>query len=173
MFKSTLIFSLIHSLITVTQPLFDKEQLLSHNFNNKNYLVTSNKTFYQKNTTNKNRDTKLEVEGFIFELIRCKASGYNVTRCELAVENKREKRTLQIVVNKTRIIDDAGNEIIASQATLGSRNGRYGVINDLTTNVPVRASITFNGLIGEKINLLDISFYMQGTGYFNAEFKRK
>ncbi|MDZ7991143.1 MAG: hypothetical protein RM022_006375 [Nostoc sp. EfeVER01] len=173
MFKSALIFSLIPSLVSFTQSSFDKYQILSPNFNSKNSLATLAKIGFQKKTTKENNPKLFEVEGFIFELIGCKSGGYNITKCDLAVENTLEKRTLQIVVNKTRIIDDAGNELVASQATFGSKKHQYGVSNDMSTNVPIRASVTFSGLLGEKINLLDISCYMQGTGFFNAEFKGK
>ncbi|MDZ8031404.1 hypothetical protein [Nostoc sp. DedSLP04] len=173
MFKSALIFSLIPSLVSFTHPFFDKYQILSPNFNNKNSLATLGKIVSQIKTTKENNPKLLEVEGFVFELIGCKPGGYNVTNCELAVENKLEKRRLQIVVGKTRIIDDTGNELVASQASFGSKKGRYGIINDMSTNVPIKASVTFSGLIGENINLLDISCYSHGSGHFNAEFKKK
>ncbi|HEY9804855.1 MAG TPA: hypothetical protein V6D25_31265 [Leptolyngbyaceae cyanobacterium] len=85
--------------------------------------------------------------------------------------NKQQRREL-IIENKTRIIDNAGNELVASEFSLGSEKGSS-ASNDLSTNIPMKASVTFRGAIGSNIILFDIKAYTRGPGHFNVEFKQK
>jgi hypothetical protein len=97
---------------------------------------------------------------------------FKLTNCNLVVTNKQQRRGL-FIRNPTRIIDNAGNELIASQFTLGANSGPTSAKNELSTNIPLKANIIFRGAISDNIILFDISSYADGRGYFNVEFKRQ
>jgi hypothetical protein len=167
MFQNTLIFSLILGLAG-----FTKASLAFHpQLNNKNIPNTLRSTIVQKNDSPQETDNyiTLEVENFLFQFRGCQLIQYNVTRCDLVISNKLSKRVLYIK-NPTRIIDDAGNELIASGFRLGAVSSKYHVKNELSTNIPIKASITFQGSVSDNIKLLNIGAETHGRGSFNVEF---
>jgi hypothetical protein len=167
MFKTTLIIGLAFGLGSLIQSSY----AFSPEFNNKNTSNTSVPIVVQKDDNQQPTYPTLELEGFLFQFRGCQATEkHDITQCDLVVTNKQPKRVLSIG-NPTRIVDDAGNELIASQFTLGAISSKYGVENELSTDIPVKASVIFTGAIGENIKLFDIKAYVYQRGSFNVEFK--
>nr|MDZ8287561.1 hypothetical protein [Nostoc sp. ChiSLP01] len=127
-------------------------------------------TISQKKPAQENFPT-LEKEGFVFVFKGCESTADNIMTCNLVVTNKQQRRRLDLYCGDTRIVDAAGNELRAIQVTLGtqwSSNCGYAAGNDMSMNIPMKASATFRGLITDNIILFDI--YANG---FHVEFKQR
>jgi TolB-like protein len=89
------------------------------------------------------------VKDFIFEVTTCKLTGDSVT-CYLSIKNDSpEDRGLRIWKSTTRMVDEFGNERLATVLSLGTyvTNSYNGEIdNDLISQVPTRASIKFENV---------------------------
>lgn len=139
----------------------------------------------------------LEKEGFIFELQNCKnkTNAEVPLECEFKVENiKKNRRVLNLCINRSRIVDSAGNEIRGLSGNLGNRdettspynpynlnlNLNYGYDSyscnniqqgiELVNGVPMKGIITFKKAPEGQILLLDLGCYSQDTNVFNVEF---
>ena len=128
-----------------------------HNSFQTNYSLSHN-----KNQSPKQFPT-LENEGFLFQVTKCRKISDKSTKCNLLIENKIHERTLTIYGKygryRTRIIDISGNEALASRVSIGRKTNKAYVYMKLLRNVPIKASITFDGLITntDNIRLIDIS----------------
>ena len=89
------------------------------------------------------------VRDFIFEVATCKLTGDSVT-CYLSIKNDYpEDRDLRIWKSTTRMVDEFGNERLATVLSLGTyvTNSYNGEIdNNLISQVPTRASIKFENV---------------------------
>ena len=119
---------------------------------------------------------KVEVQGYLFELLGCDESSQTVT-CNLTITNKENDRELHLGRDNKwkpidRMFDDLGNEFHASNfkiANKGSRgSGKIGSL--LVSRVPVNASIRFEGVATQSnvIALLEIN--LNGGG-FKIQFR--
>lgn len=114
---------------------------------------------------------KAENKGFIFALQNCKKSGQGVT-CSLLTTSKDQDKRLRIYRwrndERTRIIDNLGNECISKQVQLGqeSTTGRY-LRNLLVAGVPTKTIITFDCVTPEAttIALLEISCEVEDNDF--------
>lgn len=107
-----------------------------------------------------------EAKDFLFELQGCKASGGNVT-CNLLITNKGNDRELQFVGRSfgknSRLFDDMGNEYLASEVQLGTKQHGHSVTTLLVSNIPTKARVSFEKVSAEasKIALLELATYTQ------------
>ena len=132
-------------------------------FLGKAHIHNSLKTNYSL-ASNKNKSPELfptiENEGFVFQVTKCRRISQKSTKCDLLIENKIHERTLTIYGrNRTRIIDTSGNEALASKVSIGRKTGSSYVSGKLLRNVPIKASVVFDGLIThtDNISVIDIS----------------
>lgn len=161
MLKMALLLSLISGFSGSTNFPFNTPNVVSH-FDGSNPSHFSEKILAQQT-----QNPRLETEGFLFEFTGCKLAGDNRI-CDFTVVNQQQRRYLYICAPKTKIVDSAGRELIASQVVLGAKKAGGCVRNQLSTNIPTKASATFNGLIGSNIILFDIN-----ASKFNVEFKQQ
>ncbi len=91
-----------------------------------------------------------EAGGFVFELTSCHAAGDSV-RCDFLITNNSPDRGLRIQLGgKSRLIDDAGNELRGrgDGSFLGSARGHdmlADLYSELVPGVPIRARVVFRG----------------------------
>ena len=161
MLKMALLLSLISGFSGSTHFPFNTPNFVYH-FDGRNPFHFSEKILAQQT-----QNPILEREGFLFEFAGCKSTGDNIT-CDFTVVNQQQRRYLSICARNTKIVDSAGRELIASQVVLGAKKVGACVKNQLSTNIPTKASATFNGLIGSNIILFDIN-----ASKFNVEFKQQ
>lgn len=132
-----------------------------HNDLNQHYsLLDNHKQSSEEFPTTENED-------FVFQLTNrngtCARLSDQSTRCDFLIQNKINERNLVIYGNygakSTRIIDTSGNEALASKVTIGSKSNRAYVQTRVLRNVPIKASIVFDGLITntDQIKVIDIS----------------
>jgi len=90
----------------------------------------------------------VETENYLFELSTCALSSDEV-RCDLLVTAKNQGRELMLW-GTSRLIENDGNEIFASQIWLGneySKGGNYNQIHKgLTRGVPLKMRVEFAGV---------------------------
>lgn len=125
----------------------------------------------------------IQSDGFVFEFRGCEstANSDRPLRCDFLVENvDGQRRSLGIYANnhpqeRSRVIDAAGNEISGSFIEFGSLSGSGRATNELSSGIPVRASIWFPESPQGGIRLFDVSYYYYGSGVSsgsgNAEFR--
>ncbi|MGF1981394.1 MAG: hypothetical protein RMY30_038220 [Nostoc sp. CmiSLP01] len=160
MFKNLLLLvSLMYVIIDYTNFSFSRPSF-AYNSSGSNRSNLSGKVLAQQT----DNPPILEREGYLFEFRGCKSTGDNTT-CDFAVVNKQQRRYLSICAPKTKVVDSAGRELIASQVFLGAKKAGGCVRNQLSRDVPTKGSVVFDGLIGSDIRLFDISAYK-----FNVEF---
>jgi hypothetical protein len=164
MFKNFLLFSLISALPSFTDISYNPYQTSSSLDNSLPNEVKTIIVQQNSSTTQKENFPTIQKEGFVFQYMGCNRLSSDLVKCDLVVNNKQQRRYLKIYASHSRLIDDAGNELRGSEAMLGSQGGS----NELSTDIPMKASITFRGAIGDKIKLFDIS-----TFNFNVEFIQK
>ena len=111
---------------------------------------------------------KVTVDDFVFELESCKMTNGKVV-CWLTIRNDSPTdRSLNINreynSNKTRILDEFGNEYVAAELGLGSQAGEYGVQNTLVSQTKTRAWIKFENVTAEASKLtLSIAVYSRSS----------
>ncbi|MBW4430974.1 MAG: hypothetical protein KME28_04370 [Pelatocladus maniniholoensis HA4357-MV3] len=123
-------------------------------YNYKPYVVSQNEN------ESKNEDVfSAESEGFLFQITKCKRISPEKTECNLLIKNKREDRGITIYGNpgkysgsRTRIIDSSGNEAFASKVTIGDKSNRAYVSTSILRDIPIKAIITFDGVITNNIS---------------------
>jgi hypothetical protein len=118
-------------------------------------------------------------DGFVFELRGCEstANSDRPLRCDFLVENADEQRRgLYLYAywsssNKSRIIDAEGNEVVGSFVEFGNSSDSSYALAELSSGIPVRASIWFPNAPQGGIRLVDVRYeiYRGGTG--NVEFR--
>jgi hypothetical protein len=90
----------------------------------------------------------VETEEYLFELKTCALKGDEV-KCDLLVTAKNRDITLTFW-GTSRLIENNGNEMFASQIWLGndySKGGKGGVLQkEFTRSVPLKMSVAFTGL---------------------------
>lgn len=90
----------------------------------------------------------VEAQGFTFALLECKRSGENVT-CSVLITSNDQDRELRIYGyferDKTRIIDEFGNEYKPKQIQLGNVyiDSGTSLENVLVAGIPVKAILSF------------------------------
>ena len=116
---------------------------------------------------------KVDYQLYTFELTDCQLFGTRMT-CELLITNNDKDRELEIrgsyyAGNKTRLIDQRGNEYDVSKVQLGSYDRKQGATANLVTGVPFKLGLIFDDIPQDMttISLLDIS--VEGTG--SVQFK--
>ena len=100
-----------------------------------------------------------EVKDFIFELESCQRSGKSVT-CFLLVTSKKPNKKLNINgTSGSRVIDDLGNEYLASQIQFGNKRHTKSVSKVLPTDVPIKVSLNFEDISPQAngLAILEIS----------------
>ncbi|MEA5507487.1 hypothetical protein VB735_31220 [Halotia wernerae UHCC 0503] len=140
---------------------------------NLNYTKLSSKSFIsneprtpsipaKKDQSKDQSDFYGEAEDFLFEIQECRKTSSEERKCTLLITNKGEERNLVIFGNygriaQSRIIDDAGNEALASKVTFGKKSNRAYVSNKMLRNIPTKATIVFKGLTSNDISVISIS----------------
>lgn len=110
---------------------------------------------------------KVESNGFVFDLLSCRMSGTTVI-CDFKITNIGKDQSLSISAGeKTRIIDENGNEISSSYVQFGKNENTYGVSNNLATDIPIKARLKFDKIdaVVNQLSLLEISC---GVGPYNS-----
>jgi len=116
----------------------------------------------------------------IFKLLGCDliAGASSPLVCNVLIENvQNTERKIAIYANVSRrsfsrVVDNNGNEILASSAQLGSSSSERAAETYLTPGVPVRASISFEATPEGGVRLIDLGCYLYGPGggSFDVEF---
>jgi len=83
-----------------------------------------------------------ESNGYLVALDGCKRSGRDVT-CSFLITNKEPDRQLWFNLSNTRFVDPTGNEYAGEMGQLGRQAGSGSVYNNLITDIPLRANVTF------------------------------
>lgn len=119
---------------------------------------------------------RVEAKGFIFHLRRCEMSGDSIT-CHLTVTNKNQDRELRINGSRgytphSRIFDDSGNEYMAYQVQLGSKNGTNDMRSLLISGIPTKISLSFQKVSTQarSLSLLEIGSW-EKSGNFRAQLR--
>jgi hypothetical protein len=106
---------------------------------------------------------KVEYQLYTFELTDCLLFGTRIT-CDLLVTNNDKDRELSIrgsyyQGDKTRLIDQRGNEYGVSKVQLGSYDRKEGASANLVTGVPFKLTLVFDDMAQDMtmLSLLDIS----------------
>ena len=104
---------------------------------------------------------KIVSEGFAFDLQECKRLGSNVS-CYFLVTSLMNDQWLRLYADRgddwrSRMFDDQGNEYTAKEVQLGRGENRSSgsVDNTLVKSVPVKASVSFEG-IGSQTNQITL-----------------
>jgi len=109
---------------------------------------------------------------FTFEIRNCILSGQSLT-IDMVVIN--EDRDTTLAINKARIIDDLGSEYNAGSFQLGNRvaRGGWSVSNDLTSGVPIKTRIVFDGVSStfNFIKLFEINCWGGERGDLLVQFR--
>ncbi|MBW4556568.1 MAG: hypothetical protein KME59_11610 [Trichormus sp. ATA11-4-KO1] len=128
-------------------------------------------------TTPKQDASRIEANGFSFQLQNCLRSGTNVT-CNLLI-TKIEDRSgdrdglFLVNANNSRIINVSGEEFVARSIQLGEKQGASAQTN-LVSGVPLKASISFEVPAQfSKLALLEVgyTFYNPGYNVRTAQFR--
>lgn len=111
--------------------------------------------------------SKVEKEGFLFELQSCQRSNETVT-CHLVITNKSTDQQLHFYGDKSRVFDSFGNECYAAKIHLGSDSSSWKLHRTLVRNIPINASAGFEGIAWEirRLTLVEFSFRS-----FTVQFK--
>ncbi len=98
---------------------------------------------------------RVRVGDHVFQLKKCILSGTDL-ECEALITNEGQDRTLYLFSGNSRLIDEGGTEYTAVSLTLGGGGGHVPVMTfgankppaatDLTTGVPVKAVLRFEGI---------------------------
>jgi TolB-like protein len=83
-----------------------------------------------------------------FELKQCSLSGA-LAVCELLITNKGEDHHLHLSAPDIRMIDEGGSEYHARAVSIGGQRNDLGASTTITSGVPVRARLTFEGVSPE------------------------
>ncbi|WP_299410404.1 hypothetical protein [Acaryochloris sp. IP29b_bin.148] len=90
----------------------------------------------------------------------CKRSNENI-KCDLLITNLLKKdRYFRLWTRESRMISDAGDEFIPKEVQIGIKSGNFNSGNTLVSSIPVKGSITFEG-VSRKINnfsLLELKY---------------
>ena len=148
-----------------------------------NNRVNDESSNVRKSITNNNNNSEnkasnsVEAQDFLFNIENCRKTSSDEKQCTLLITNQVEERKLVIYGNygrggQSRIIDSSGNEIIASRVALGKKSNRAYVSSVMLTNVPIKATIVFKGLIEKDINTISITASSKSNSYknFNVNF---
>jgi hypothetical protein len=132
---------------------------------------------------------KVTVKEITFELLSCKVSP-NGGKCEFRVENNSSENVNKEIYlcfpaerpgyfgcgRPSRMFDDLGNEYIATEGQVGSHHARRGgeVRIELPVRAPIKGWLKFENIDPEAnlINLLIISYKVQGQNWFDAEIRK-
>jgi hypothetical protein len=95
------------------------------------------------------------VSDHIFELKQCSLSGTSL-ECEVLITNQGEDRTLRLSPASARLVDEGGTEYSCVSLTLGGGGSHVPTMTfgdnkppagaQLTTGIPVKAVLTFEGI---------------------------
>lgn len=99
--------------------------------------------------------------GLDFELLSCEviAGASSPLQCEFLIENPTSNpdRTIAIYDNQnTYVIDSRGNSIRASNVDMAGSGKNHA---DLPSNVPIRATVLFEGVPEDEIRLINLYCY--------------
>jgi len=130
-----------------------------------------------------------EAQGLVYDLKGCQKSNVSpnsqTISCTLLVTSQAENVKFYLYSNyspnrysearRSRIFE-AGKEYIATRVELGTSRGTSRVQNNLITDVPIEATITFNNVSLEvnKIEVFQISSWLESSYYengINVEFR--
>jgi len=102
-------------------------------------------------------------QGFLIELIECRGEG-RIT-CLLKITNS-EDQDRNVFMGNGRLIDNLGNESLASNHALGNQSWGSGNLYcySLISNAPTNAQINFSGVSEESISITVLRF---NFGYCN------
>lgn len=109
------------------------------------------------------------VDDFVFELESCKLANTKIV-CSFTIKNDSTadrflRMSQEEQPNKTRVIDEVGNEYLAKAFRLGSQEAdetrhQWGVQNTLVSQVKTKAWIRFENVVGEPTRLtLSVAIY--------------
>lgn len=117
-------------------------------------------------------------KGFRFDFYDCSRTGERgVIRCDFAVVNQEEDRTLQILASdspESQIIDANGTLYIAAKIDFGTVSSRTRARTKFVQDISVPGSLTFTNIPEEinTLNLLEINNYSSsGDEYFSIQFR--
>ena len=116
---------------------------------------------------------KVESNGFVFDLLSCRMSGTAVI-CDFKITNIGKDQGLRIyATERTRIIDENGNEIFGSYAQFGKDENNYNAYSNLTTDIPVKARLKFDKIDPDinQLSLLEIYCSPQINSTFLIQFR--
>ncbi|NEQ36760.1 MAG: hypothetical protein F6K40_10910 [Okeania sp. SIO3I5] len=123
------------------------------------------------------------VQGLVYDLKSCQKSNVNpksqTISCVLLITSKQENVSFSLYSNRSgrrSRIFEAGKEYLATRVKLGTYSGTSRVRNNLITDVPIEATITFDNVPLEvnKIQVFQISSWLQSSYYnngINVEFR--
>jgi hypothetical protein len=119
----------------------------------------------------------VEAQDFIFNIEECRQTSSDERKCTLLITNKIEERKLTLYgsygrLGQSKIISSSGNEVIASQVTFGKKSNRAYVTRVMLTNIPLKATVVFKGVIENDINVVSITASSKSSSYrrFNVNF---
>ncbi|MBD2511762.1 hypothetical protein H6G91_31745 [Nostoc muscorum FACHB-395] len=129
---------------------------LGHGLNNQDvnyYLYTQNQA--EDSPTQTNQD-------FTFKLTGCNRSS-SFIKCDFIIQNNKYDRGLVIYAKygakSSRLIDTSGNEALATEVTIGQKTNKAYVGANMLRDVPVKATILFDGFATDNIRVIAISAY--------------
>jgi len=116
---------------------------------------------------------RAEVQGVVVELDSCSKSGDAII-CKLLVTSANDDKTLYVGVNPStpgmpsRIVDDAGEEFVFTQVSIGKKSGAAWFQHTFVNGIPTKTVLRFDKVAG-RINVLALlEFAIGGT---TAQFR--
>ena len=112
-----------------------------------------------------------ECKGVVFDLVECKRDGNGIT-CNFIITSKEKDREVWIN-NKSRVIDDMGNEFRVDKMQLGNDSGSCNVSVKLPADIPVKAHLTFNiSSQASALAILEVRSNNEVVQYRNVSFPK-
>ena len=94
----------------------------------------------------------------------CKRSAENI-KCDLLITNLLNKdRYFRLLTSGSRMISDAGDEFISKEVQIGIKSGKFYSGNTLVSSIPVKGSITFEGVPRQINNFSLLELKYDGAG---------
>lgn len=117
--------------------------------------------------------SKVESNGFVFDLLSCSMSGTTII-CDFKITNIGKDDCLDVYAgDATRIIDENGNEVSGSYIQFGKNEGSYAARSTLATDIPIKARMKFDKADSSitQLSLLEIKGTPCRTGSFLIQFR--
>jgi len=122
--------------------------------------------------TSSRKVVQTELNGLLFQVVRCHASDRVIT-IDFLITNNEDDKKFKVVTDGTLLFDNNGNRNTPSAIKLANVIGSGSQI-DLISGVPIKASFEFQGAnaTAEAISRLDLYCWESGRDqWFTASFR--